>query len=138
LEILDKEQTVSDSLDLAKSLNVAHTELDKILKSLISEDYVVCTVLEKKLIELSKEGLGYTQNGTPEFQYANSLAVNQPTPKSEVEKLVGKDIAKIGFSKAMSKKWISLDPQSKENVVRLAETLDDSEKQQLLVFIEKP
>ena len=34
--------------------------------------------------------------------------MNKPTPKSEVEAKVGKDIAKIGFAKAIAKdkKWI--------------------------------
>ena len=41
--------------------------------------------MERKLIELSAEGKGYSEKGTPEFQYASALEMNKPTPKSEVE-----------------------------------------------------
>ncbi len=36
----------------------------------------------------------------------------------------------------MQKKWISLAPESKENVVRIAENLEDSERDQLKKFTE--
>lgn len=103
---MDKEKTISDSLDLATGLKIAHSDLDKILKSLLSEEYVILTVLEKKLIELTPEGQGYAQKGTPEFQYTSALKLNESTPKAQIEKDVGKDMAKIGFSKAMQRKWI--------------------------------
>jgi hypothetical protein len=32
--------------------------------------------------------------------------MNKPTEKAEVETKVGAEIAKIGFAKAMQKKWI--------------------------------
>ena len=74
--------------------------------SLSSEDYVALHNQEKKIIELTAEGRGYAEKGTPEFQYTSALEMNKPTPKSEVEAKVGKDIAKIGFGKAMKNKWI--------------------------------
>lgn len=49
--------------------------------------------------------------------------MNKPTPKSEVEVIVGKDIAKIGFSKAMKNKWIQLAAGSKDVIERIAEKL---------------
>jgi len=33
--------------------------LEKVLKSLLAEDYLKLEVIEKKLIELTDEGLGY-------------------------------------------------------------------------------
>lgn len=87
-------------------MNINHADLDKNLKSLSADDYIVLSVIERKLIELSNEGKSYVDKGTPEFQYASALELNKPTPKSEIEAKVGKDIAKIGFAKAMSKKWI--------------------------------
>lgn len=42
-------------------------DLDKILKSLVADDYISLSVIEKKLIELSDEGRGYTEKGTPEY-----------------------------------------------------------------------
>jgi hypothetical protein len=46
---------------------VSKDELDPVLKSLNAEDYLVLKVIEKKLIELTDEGLGYATNGSPEF-----------------------------------------------------------------------
>jgi hypothetical protein len=93
---------------------VSHSVIDNTLKSLSADEYVELVVLEKKLIELSEEGSGYVKNGTPEFQYANALAMNTPTPKTEVEAKIGAEVAKIGFSKAMQKKWIKILPDNKE------------------------
>lgn len=45
-----------------------------------------------------------------------------------MEEKVGKEIAKIGFAKAMQKKWIALSGGSKDVIERIAENLDDSEK----------
>ena len=60
--------------------------------------------------------------------------MNKATPKSEVEEKVGKEIAKIGFAKAMQKKWIQLAGGNKEVVERIAENLDDQDKAQLQKF----
>jgi len=46
---------------------VSKDDLDPVLKSLNAEDYLVLKVIEKKLIELTDEGLGYAKNGSPEF-----------------------------------------------------------------------
>jgi DNA-binding MarR family transcriptional regulator len=59
--------SIEDTLDLAKELAITHIDLDKVLKSLLVDDYIVLTVIERKLVELSDEGKGYVANGTPEF-----------------------------------------------------------------------
>ena len=40
----------------ARELGVAHTDLDKSLKSLLVDDYLVLNVIERKIIELTDEG----------------------------------------------------------------------------------
>lgn len=62
--------------------------------------------------------------------------MNTPTNKSEYEKQVGAELAKIGFSKAMQRKWVQLVPENKELINRLAEKLEDSEKELLLKYRE--
>lgn len=57
--------------------------------------------------------------------------MNVPTEKSAVEAKVGAEIAKIGFSKAMQRKWIQLDGANKNVVVRIAENLVDEDKELL-------
>jgi len=34
---------------------------------LTAEDYIVLEVLERKIIELTEEGTGYAENGSPEY-----------------------------------------------------------------------
>lgn len=58
------------------------------------------------------------------------------TDKSEVEQRVGAEIAKIGFAKAMQKKWIQLDGANKNVVVRIAEVLEDQDKDLLSKYSE--
>jgi phenylalanyl-tRNA synthetase alpha chain len=67
LALLHANTCIEDTLDLAKDLAITHIDLDKVLKSLLVDDYVVLTVIERKLVELSDEGKGYVAKGTPEF-----------------------------------------------------------------------
>ena len=76
-------------------------------------------------------------HGTPEFKYASGLEVNNPVNKEEYDKSVGVNVAKIGFSKAMQRKWVQLDTFDKKNVVRIAEAIDDTERDTLKKFTEE-
>jgi phenylalanyl-tRNA synthetase alpha chain len=123
--VLNTHSVIHDSLEISAQFGIPHPELDKILKSLLSDDYITLASIEKKSIELTAEGKNYAEKGTPEFQYTSALKLNEPTLKGDVEAIVGKDIAKIGFSKAMQKKWIELSKENKELVTRKVEHLDD-------------
>lgn len=136
MKALAENNVIEDTLLLAKEIGLSHADLDKSLKSLLVDDYLVLAVIEKKLVELSEEGASYVEKGTPEFQYASALEHNKPTEKSEIDAKVGSDIAKIGFSKAMQRKWVVLDPKNKNIVTRVAENLEDSEREQLRKYIE--
>lgn len=86
-------------------------------------------------MELTAEGSGYATNGTPEFQYAVALEFNVVTSKADVEAKVGAQIAKIGFAKAMSKKWVKLAEGDKNSVVRMHEgELQDEDMLQLIKY----
>lgn len=54
--------------------------------------------------------------------------MNEEVPKTTVEEKVGKEIAKIGFAKAMQKKWVQLCGAQKENVKRVAAELVDEDR----------
>ena len=130
--------SIEDTAVYARELGVAHTDLDKSLKSLLVDDYLVLNVIERKIIELTEEGASYASKGTPEYQYASALVVGSVTEKSDVEGRVGAEIAKIGFAKAMQRKWIQLDGGNKNAVVRIAENLDDQDKELLSKYAENP
>lgn len=64
-------------------------ELDPVLKSLNAEDYLVLKVIERKLIELTEEGLGYAKDGSPEFQFVSNMKVGETVSMADMEARVG-------------------------------------------------
>ena len=66
LTILDKETSIADTDSMVSETQSAQ-QVDAALKSLLVDDYVVLDVIEKKRIDLTEEGTGYAQKGTPEF-----------------------------------------------------------------------
>ena len=112
--------------------------MDASLKSLLVDEYIVLDVIERRQIELTAEGAGYADAGTPEFQYASALEVGVEMLKSDVEAKVGAQLAKIGFAKAMKNKWVKLAGEKKEKVLRIAEELKDADKEQLSAFLASP
>lgn len=109
--------------------------MDAALKSLQVEDYITLDVISKQKLELTGEGAGYAANGTPEFQYAKALEYNVVTSKTDIEAKVGAQISKIGFAKAMSKKWVKLVEGDKNSVIRIAESLTDEDMDQLQKYL---
>lgn len=109
-------------------------QVDAALKSLNVDDFVALEVIEKRRIELTEEGRGYSENGTPEYQYASAMEFNVTVTKADVEKKVGDLIGKIGFAKAMKNKWVKLE-SDKVSVTRVAENLVDDEKRQLSAYV---
>ena len=89
LTLLNTESEIADTAALVASLNITPAKLDAAVKSLLVDEFVVLEVIERRKIELSEEGQGYAQNGTPEFQYASALAVGAETLKTEIEAQVG-------------------------------------------------
>lgn len=133
LTLLAQQGSIADT-DALVTADLSAQTIDAALKSLVVDDYVVLEVIERKKIELTEEGKGYADHGTPEYQYASSLALNVVTAKAEVEAKVGDLIAKIGFAKAMKNKWVRLEAD-KVSVTRIAENLQDDEKLQLSAYV---
>jgi DNA-binding MarR family transcriptional regulator len=67
LQILKQDGSIGNTIDLANELKISHADLDKVLKSLLVDEYIKLEVIEKKLIELTAEGKDYIEKGTPEF-----------------------------------------------------------------------
>lgn len=63
-----------------------------------------------------------------------ALKVGEETEKTAVEAIVGAQIAKIGFAKAMKNKWVKISAD-KKSVERIAEEIKDDEKDQLAAFL---
>ena len=74
LNYLNTNNVILDTGDFSTAQNISKDDLDPVLKSLTSEDYIVLEVIERKLIELTDEGNDYAKNGSPEFQFVNKMA----------------------------------------------------------------
>ena len=108
--------------------------MDAAVKSLNVDGMVDYEVIEKRKVILTEEGEGYATNGSPECQYVNALKMGEETLKTDVEKALGAQIAKVGFQNAMKQKWIQLCGAKKEKVKRQADKVTDDAKNLLLKF----
>jgi len=106
--------------------------LEPVLKSLSAEEYIKLDVLERKVIELTDEGKGYALSGSPEFQFVSKMAMGEQCDMAEMESRCGKQIAKIGFGKAMKEKWIKKEGEKFE---RIAESPVDKDQTNLNQYI---
>lgn len=60
LGYMDKNKGLIDNTeDFSKKEGIPAAELEPVLKSLLVDEYIVLTVLERKIIELTDEGLSY-------------------------------------------------------------------------------
>ena len=135
LQYVGKNGSIENTENFVEELGISSAILDPVLKSLVSEDFLVLEVIEKKQIELTEEGKSYAKEGSPEFQFVSAMKMGEKADLSEMENRVGKQIAKIGFGKAMKEKWIKKDGG---NFERVAENPVDKDKTQLNKFIEDP
>ena len=135
LGFLGENSVIENTESFQTEKNVSKDTLEPVLKSLEAEDYIKLTVIEKKLIELTEEGEGYAKNGSPEFQFVQKIQLGEKVDMAEMENRVGKQIAKVGFGKAMKQKWIKKDGDKFE---RVAENPVDEDQANLTKFVENP
>ena len=89
LGYLSKNDKIENTEEFCAKNGVSKDDIDPVLKSLNAEDYVVLKVIEKKLIELTEEGLGYAQNGSPEFQFVSAMKMGETVSMADMESRVG-------------------------------------------------
>lgn len=92
---------IENSENFAKTNNLITEQMDNVLKSLVVDEYVNLEVIERRVIELTGEGMSYASNGSPEFQFVSAMQMDEKVSMAEMEKRVGAPIAKIGQGKAM-------------------------------------
>ncbi len=63
---LEKDTVIEDTDSMVNEQHSAQ-QIDAALKSLVVDDYIVLSVIEKRRVELTEEGMGYALKGTPEF-----------------------------------------------------------------------
>lgn len=127
LQIVNDNEAV-DTIRISSIVNEDHQKVVGVVKSLqILEDFIVVEPLTHKKWVLTEEGSEVAKNGSYEVLVYNAV----PTEGVTQAELM-KDIpnAKIGFSKAMSKGWISID-KSINKVVRKVDSIVDDVQQHL-------
>ncbi|KAL2100949.1 hypothetical protein ACEWY4_002710 [Coilia grayii] len=124
-----------DSQDVACALSVDHQVVVGAVKSLQAlGDLISAEQRSSKHWELTGEGQETAEKGSHEARVFNAIP-EEGLPQNELMKLPS---GKVGFSKAMSNKWIRVDKahEGGPRVFRMVEKIDDS-VQEKLVQIQK-
>ncbi|KAJ6657656.1 hypothetical protein lerEdw1_002157 [Lerista edwardsae] len=119
------------SLDAAAALGLDHQALVGAVKSLQSLGQVIeAEQRSSKKWELTPEGQEIVQEGSHEVRVFNSIPL-EGLVQSELMKLSS---GKVGFSKAMSNKWIRLDKTTEDGprIFRAVDSVQDLVREKLL------
>ncbi|XP_028310786.1 phenylalanine--tRNA ligase alpha subunit [Gouania willdenowi] len=128
---LEKAEDGVDSLELSSSLGVEHQVVVGAVKSLQSVGEVISAEQRSsKHWQLTEEGVEISELGSHEARVFECIPV-EGLLQSELMKL---PFGKIGFTKAMSNKWIRVDKTSEGGplIFRSAETIVDQVREKLL------
>lgn len=119
LQHLDKNPSVT-SLELANELNVPHTDIVGVLKSLNVIEFANIEQLETKRWELTADGETYIEKGTPEKRLFDTLPAGGVNMKD-----MAKDIdTKLGQGYGKDKGWFTID---KGMLKKAVETVKDED-----------
>ncbi|XP_077356051.1 phenylalanine--tRNA ligase alpha subunit [Festucalex cinctus] len=132
LQLIEKADDGVESLNVACRLGVDHQVVVGAVKSLQSLGEIISAELRSsKHWELSEEGKEIAEQGSQEARVFNSIPLEGLT-QSDLMKL---SFGKIGFSKAMSNKWIRLDKGNEggPKIFRTVETIEDQVREKLLL-----
>ncbi|OCT90443.1 hypothetical protein XELAEV_18019057mg [Xenopus laevis] len=130
----DGDNKAVDTLELAAVLSVDHQQVVGAVKSLqCLGEIIEAEQRSSKKWELSSEGEEIAQVGSHEARVFQSLP-KEGLLQAELMKL---PFAKVGFSKAMSNKWIRLDKAAAGGpcVYRVVETIEDTVKEKLQLIL---
>lgn len=100
-----------DTLSLSKDLGLDHQELVGECKSLEMNEVISLEKVEKKVIEITKDGEDALKNGSPDIQLLKFLTGNSGKTKKEISAQLGA-IGDRGFGSAMKAKLIDYDKKT--------------------------
>jgi len=127
LKHLNIKGTIS-TLDLAKENNIDHQKIIGVVKSILAlGNIITADPVISKYWELTDEGESVSLNDSYEVNIYNAVPYNG-IPQKE---LMAFPNAKIGFSQAMSKGWITIDRVANK-VVKKVDSVVDKVKEDLL------
>uniref|UniRef100_A0A8P4PWQ9 Phenylalanine--tRNA ligase alpha subunit n=1 Tax=Dicentrarchus labrax TaxID=13489 RepID=A0A8P4PWQ9_DICLA len=132
LRLIEKVDDGVDSLEVAASLGVDHQVIVGAVKSLQAlGDIISAELRSSKHWELTEEGTEIAEQGSHEARVFSSIPL-EGLAQSELMKL---SFGKIGFSKAMSNKWIRVDKSHEggPRIFKTVESIDDQVREKLLL-----
>ncbi|XP_053319094.1 phenylalanine--tRNA ligase alpha subunit [Spea bombifrons] len=134
-KLQDAERGGLDSLELAAGLGVDHQQVVGAVKSLQSLGEIIeAEQRSSKRWELTSEGEEIAREGSHEARVFHKLP-EEGMAQSELMKL---PIAKVGFSKAMSNRWIKLDKSAEggPRIFRAVDAIEDTVKERLQLVLQ--
>ncbi|XP_073705101.1 phenylalanine--tRNA ligase alpha subunit [Garra rufa] len=134
LRLLEKVDGGIDSQDVAADLGVDHQVIVGAVKSLQALGEVISAEQKSsKRWELTGEGCEIAEQGSHEARVFNAIP-DEGLPQNELMKMQS---GKVGFSKAMSNKWIRLDKthEGGPRVFKTVETIDDTVRGKLQLVL---
>lgn len=139
--LLQKLNLTSDgsvnSIEFAHDNQVDHQKVVGVVKSLQSlGDMIEADQVETKRFELSGEGKQIVASGSHEYVVWNAIPDGGIPQPDLMKSLPNANVAKLGFSKAMSNKWIAIDKSSGKPVVTKKCQQVHDEVKELLVQID--
>uniref|UniRef100_A0A3Q3ENF3 Phenylalanine--tRNA ligase alpha subunit n=1 Tax=Labrus bergylta TaxID=56723 RepID=A0A3Q3ENF3_9LABR len=132
LRRIEKVDDGVDSLEAASSLGVDHQVIVGAVKSLQAlGDVISAELRSSKHWELTDEGKEIAEQGSHEARVFSSIPL-EGLSQSELMKL---SFGKIGFSKAMSSKWIRVDKahEGGPRIFRTVDSVEDQVREKLLL-----
>lgn len=125
-----------NSLDVAKAMNIDHQKMVGLVKSLQSlAGLIEAEQKELKQLQLSAEGKSVLANGAHEWLVWKAVPENGIEQPALLKSLPDANVAKLGFAKAMSNKWVAMDKSSGKPVIvrKVVDVVDEVKNMLALV-----
>ncbi|CEL92423.1 unnamed protein product [Vitrella brassicaformis CCMP3155] len=135
LDHLEQRGSIDDSVQLASEQQACdHNKLVGALKSLQALEMVETEAFEKKSWVLTEEAESYVAKGTPEKQVFDHVkaAGDEGVTQADLQAAL-RDVAKVGFAKAMQNKWVVLNKETKRATANVGDIEDEGKEQLQLV-----
>ena len=126
-----------NSVKLASEMKLDHQKVVGVVKSLQSMQLIEADQVESKRLELTAEGRQIVSNGSHEYLVWSVIPESAGLEQAELMKKISDPVVgKLGFTKAMTNKWIAIDKSSgKPVIIRKMSTVID-EVQQFLQLVQ--
>lgn len=116
---------IEDTFPWSEAAGLDHLKVVGALKSLEADAYVALEPLSTSFFALTKEGEGILANGSQEILVLKALEEASKLSIPDLQKAVGKDVAKVGMGNCMKNKWIKKDGGDLIPVKKMEEVKDE-------------